>query len=149
MGKVVNMAKKFTNKYGLTIAFRVSKHAGIVEKHLNDDEKVLYVFAGRKTDDSDKKPKSAVIAITDKRILIGRCGLFNMNYSLNSVTPDLYNDLKVTSGLIFGRVIIDTVKETIIISGIDKNALPDVETNISKIMIELKKEYAKEEDKDK
>ncbi len=148
MGKVVNLAHKFTSKYGLTLAFRISKHAGIIERHLDTDEKVLYVFAGRKTDDSDHKPKSAVVAITDKRIVIGRCGLFNMSYSLNSITPDLYNDLKVTSGLIFGGVIIDTVKETIVISSIDKNALPEVENNITKNMIELKKEYSKEE-KDK
>ncbi len=145
MGKVVNQAIKFTNKYGLTLAFRVKKHAAVVERHLNDDEKVLYVFAGRKTDDSDKKPKSAVIAITNKRILIGRCNLFNLGYSLNSITPDLYNDLKITSGVIFGAVIIDTIKETIVVSSIDKHALPEVENNISKTMIELKKEYIKEE----
>ena len=150
MGKVVNLAKKFTSKYGLTLAFRVSKHANVIEKHLNEDEKVLYVFAGRKSDDSDSKLKSAVVAITDKRILIGRCNLFNMGYSLNSITPDLYNDLKVTSGVIFGGVIIDTVKETITVAYIDKHALPEVENNITKTMIELKKEYLKEEkEKDK
>ena len=55
MGKVVNLAKKFTSKYGLTLAFRVNKHANVIEMHLNPDEKVLYVFAGRKTDDSDSK----------------------------------------------------------------------------------------------
>ena len=148
MGKVVNLARQFTNRYGLTLAFRVNKHAAIVERHLNDDEKVLYVFAGRKTDDAGGRPKSAVIAITNKRILIGRCSLFNLGYSLNSITPDLYNDLKITSGIVFGAVIIDTIKETITVSCIDKTALPEIETNISKTMIELKKDYIKEE-KDK
>ena len=57
-------------------------------------------------------------------------------------TPDMFNDLTVRKGLIFGSIIIDTVKERIVLSNIDPNALDEIETIISEYMMEEKKKYA-------
>ena len=54
----------------------------------------------------------------------------------------MFNDLKITSGLIWGKVHIDTVKEHIFLSNIDKKALVEIETVISTYMMEEKKKYA-------
>ena len=88
---------------------------------------------------------TAVIALTDKRILIGRKRVV-FGYFLDSVTPDLFNDLKVKGGLIWGKVYIDTVKEFITLSNIGVEALPEIETEISHYMMEMKKAYHSRKD---
>ena len=60
---------------------------------------------------------------------------------LDSITPDMFNDLKVTGGIIWGKVHIDTVKELVTLSNIDIAALPELETAVSQYMIKVKKEY--------
>ena len=40
---------------------------------------------------------------------------------------------------------IDTAKEVVVFSNIDKAALNEIETNITETMIKLKKEYNKDE----
>ena len=64
---------------------------------------------------------------------------------LDSVMPYMYNDLNIRSGLIWGKVVIDTIKEEVIVSNLDKAALNEIETNISESMIALKRKYPKEE----
>ena len=70
-------------------------------------------------------------------------GNFNVlrGYFFITVTPDMINDLTVKKGLIFGTIIIDTVKERITLSNIDPNALDEIETIISEYMMEEKKKY--------
>ena len=58
-----------------------------------------------------------------------------------SVTPDMFNDLTVFSGLIWGKVYIDTVKETIVLSNIAKDALDEIETQVTEYMMTEKKKY--------
>ena len=53
----------------------------------------------------------------------------------------MFNDLTVHSGLIWGKVYIDTIKETVVLSNISKNALDEIETNVSEIMLQHKKEF--------
>ena len=55
-------------------------------------------------------------------------------YFLTTVTPELFNDLKVQSGIIFARVLIDTAKELITVSNLGKGSLREVETAISTYM---------------
>ena len=43
---------KFLKKYPFTIAWRVKEHCKIIDKHLNPDEEILYVFVGQKNDRS-------------------------------------------------------------------------------------------------
>lgn len=140
---VLKNAKRFKKKFPLTIAWRLKANSQIVEKHLNPNEEIKYVFVGQKNDRFYDFFSTGVLAITNKRILIGRKRVV-FGYMLDSVMPYMYNDLNIRSGLIWGKVIIDTIKEEIVFSNIDKAALDEIETNISESMIELKKLYPKE-----
>ncbi len=144
MATIYEMVKEFKKKYPLTIGWRYKKNASVVEKHLNPGEEVTYAFIAQKNEHMLDMLGSAVIALTNERILIGGKRVA-MGYYLDSITPDLFNDLKVSSGLIWGKVYIDTVKEFITLSNISKPALVEVETKISAFMIEQKKKYARRE----
>ncbi len=135
--------KKFKKKYPLTIAWRLRKNVSIIEKHLNQDEEVRYIFTGQKNDKWYDIFSTGVIAITNKRILIGRKRVL-FGYALDSVMPYMYNDLNIRAGLIWGKVIIDTIKEEIVFTNIDKASLDEIETNISENMITLKRKYPKD-----
>lgn len=135
--------KKFKKKYPLTIAWRLRKNVSIIEKHLNLDEEVRYIFTGQKNDKWYDVFSTGVIAITNKRILIGRKRVL-FGYALDSVMPYMYNDLNIRAGLIWGKVIIDTIKEEIVFTNIDKASLDEIETNISENMITLKRKYPKD-----
>lgn len=134
-------ALEFKKKHPLTVAWRIKQNASVVDHHVNSDERVLYAFAAQKNNNPFNIWGTAVIAITNKRILIGRKRVV-IGYFLNSVTPDMFNDLKVTSGIIWGKIYIDTVKEFIALSNISKDALDEIETEISTYMMEEKKQYA-------
>ena len=145
MESIYTQVMRFKKKYPGTVTHhRLAKHAEIIEKHLNPGEVVTYAFAAQK----NAKPldifETAVIAITNERILICHKSVM-FGYFLSSVTPDLYNDLHVSSNLIWGNVTIDTVKEVIELSDISKKALPEIETKITSFMMEAKKKYKKEE----
>ena len=139
--------KKFKKKYPLTVAWRLKSNLNIVLKHLNYDERVVYVFAGQKNVKFYDIFSTCVVAITNKRILIGRKRVI-FGYVFNSIMPYMYNDINIRAGFIWGKVIIDTVKEVIIISNIDKAALSEIESAITDEMIKLKKEYPKNKDYD-
>ena len=83
---------------------------------------------------------TAVVALTSERILIGRKRVV-FGYFLDSITPDMFNDLKVLNGIIWGKIHLDTVKEFVTLSNISKNALSEIETKISSFMMEEKKKY--------
>ncbi len=128
--KVYKLARKFKNKYFGTIAFRIKAHSKVIDKHLNDSEKLFYVFCGQKGYLSREIFSSCVVALTNERILVATKRVV-FGYYLTTVTPELFNDLKVQSGILFGRVIIDTAKEKIVISNLAKSSLKEVETAIS------------------
>ena len=141
MGKVYDQVTMFKAKYPGTITWwRLKKHAKVIEEHINPDETPLYSFAGQKTLDTWDFLSTAVLTVTDKRILVGQDHILT-GYTLNSVTPDMYNDLEVYSGILWGRVTIDTIKEKIVFTNIDKKALEEIETQISSCMMEEKKKY--------
>ena len=147
MDSVYNQVMRFKRKYPSTITHhRLKLHSKVVEKHLNPGEEVLYAFAAQKNAKFYDFFETAVIAITNERILIGQKRVL-FGYFLSSVTPDLYNDLMVRSGVSWGSVTIDTVKEEIELSNIAKAALPELETKITSFMMEAKKNYDKKEDK--
>lgn len=137
--------KKFMKRHPGTIAFRLKEHCNILDKHLNPDETLKYVFAGQKNNSSISTPNTFVIALTDKRLLFARKRLM-FGYFFYAVTPDMFNDLKVNSGIIWGKIIIDTVKELAIISNISKDALSEIETSITQHMAEEKKKYFSKKD---
>ncbi len=146
MGKVYELARKFKRKYPSTVAWRIKAHSKVVEKHLNPGEEVLYVFLGQKNKSSFDFTNTNVIALTNKRLLFATKRVM-FGYFFTSVTPDMFNDLTVKQGMLWGRIVIDTVKEEIRLSNIDKNALPEVETHITEYMMEEKKKYGLREEK--
>lgn len=129
---------KFKKKYSMSIAWRLKKNSVVVEKHLNPDEEVLYVFTAQKNNNPIDFFSTCVVALTNQRLLIGRKRVI-FGYFLDSITPDLFNDLKVLSGVVWGKIHIDTVKEFITLSNIDKKALPEIETKITSYMMKEKK----------
>ena len=135
--KVYEEVLKFKKRYPLSIAWRLKKNSKIVEKYLNPDETVSYVFAAQKNNNPFDWFSTAVIAITNRRLLIGRKRVV-FGYFVDSITPDLFNDLKVLSGIVWGKINIDTAKEFITLSNIDKKALDEIETNISTFMMDEK-----------
>ena len=141
MKSVYELALEFKRRHPFTIGWWIQKNSSVVEKHLNPDEHVLYAFVAQKNNNPFNIWGTAVIAITSKRILIGRKRVV-IGYFLNSITPDMFNDLKVTSGILWGKIYIDTVKEFIALSNISKDALDEIETAMSTYMMEEKKKYA-------
>lgn len=142
MKNVYKKIMEFKNKYpGGVYWFRLKQHSEVVERHLNPDEEVIYAFVAQKNNSVLDIFSTAAVVLTNKRILIGQKRLV-WGYFLNSITPDLFNDMQIYQGLIFGKVTIDTVKETVYFTNIAKSALDEIETEISTFMMEEKKKYA-------
>ncbi len=146
--EIYKRAKAFKRKYPLTIAFRLKEHAKVVSKFVGDDEEVKYVFVAQKNYKSYEIVNTNIIVLTDKRLIVATKRIV-FGYFLKVITPDLFNDLTIKNGIIWGKVIIDTVKEKVILSNIDPNALAEIDDNITMTMIEEKKEYKKEVKKEK
>lgn len=140
MGTCYKMVSEFKRKYPLTIAFRLRKHCKIVDMHLNPDEKILYAFPAQKNARPYEIFYTNVVVLTNKRILVATKRVL-WGYFLVTITPDMFNDLTIRKGLIFGSVLLDTVKEKVVLSNLDPNALPEIETIISEYMMEEKKNY--------
>ncbi len=136
--------KKFKRKYKKTIAFRLKQHSSVIETHLNPYEELLYVFCGQKNVSSFMFINSCVIALTNKRIMIGQKRLL-WGYFFTAITPDMYNDLKVRKNLIWSDIEIDTIKENVYISNLDPLAAVEIETKITDFMMREKKKYAKQD----
>ena len=144
MGQVIEKVLEFKKKYPGTIAWRLKKNASVIEKHLNPGEEVLYVFAGQRQFSRYDIFHTAIVTITNKRIIVGRKRVL-FGYFLDTITPDMFNDFNIKVGMFFGRVVIDTIKEVLMISLLSKKSMPEVETALSETMIMLKKEYNSEE----
>jgi len=142
MGAIYDHVNLFKKKYPTTVTWwRLKKHAQVIEKHLNPGETITYAFAGQKNNLFYDVFSTCVIAVTNKRILLAQKRVV-FGYFLTSITPDLFNDLEVYQGLLWGKITIDTVKEVVVITNLSKKSLPEIETNITDFMMEEKKKYA-------
>ena len=141
-GVVYNSVKDFLRKYPATIAWRVKKHSSVVEEHLNDDEVVLYSFAGQKNSNFMQPFFTTVVVFTNKRMLLGRKKYLG-RYDYSSITPDMLNDFEIKTSILYGIVEIDTVKEHFYIGCLDKRSLPSIEDALSKYMVNEKLKYMK------
>ena len=135
--------KKFKRRHPMTIAWRLKKHSKVIQKFLNPGEEPIYVFAGQKNSNPLNIMTTYIVVLTNKRIILAQKRLF-FGFFYTTITPDLFNDLKVKEGIIWGKIYIDTIKEEVIISNIDKSALDEIETNISEYMMKEKKKYVEE-----
>lgn len=138
MRSVYEMVKAFKRKYGITICWRLKKHSAVIERYLNPGEKVTYAFAAQKNDNPFDIVTTCVVAVTNRRILIAQKRVL-WGYFLTSITPDLFNDLTVKAGLLWSKIHIDTVKEVVKLSNIDKKATPEIKEHITSFMLEEKK----------
>lgn len=140
MSDIYKNVRRFKRKFPKTIAFRINAHASVIAEHINPDEKVLYAFCGQKNVSSFVIINSCVVALTTERILIGQKRLL-WGYFFTTITPDMYNDLKVRKNLIWSDIEIDTAKERVYISNLDPKGAVEIETEISTFMMNAKKKY--------
>ena len=139
---VYQKAKEFKQKYPMTISWRLKAHSKVIEEHLNPGEVVNYAFAAQKNANPFDIITTYVVVLTNKRILLGQKRLL-FGYFFKAITPDMFNDITVSMGLIWGKVTIDTVNEQVYLSNIQREALDDIETAVTEYMMREKKKYAK------
>ncbi len=140
---IYNKIKDFKKRFPTTIAWRLKAHSKVAAEHINDDEEVLYAFAAQKLPSVFNITSTYAIVITDKRILLAQKRLI-FGYFYYTITPDMFNDLTIKMGILWGRVIIDTIKETVNLTFISKGALREIETVLSKYMMQEKRQYESE-----
>ena len=138
---IYTKVKEFQKKYPMTVAWRLKQHCKIVALHMNEDEEVRYAFAAQKNDNPFDIITTYVIVLTNKRILLGSKRVL-FGYFYNAITPDMFNDLSIKMGIIWGKVSIDTIKEQVFLSNIQREALAEIETQITEYMMEEKQKYA-------
>ncbi len=146
MANVLRKLIEYKQKYSSTVMWRLSAHARLVEDNLHEGEQVLYAFAGQKDNNNFGFFNTFVVVLTNERLIIAQKKLI-VGYSLNSITPDLFNDLRIVSGVIWGAVTIDTVKEVVYLTNISKKSLPEIQKTITKFMLDEKKKYVIKEEK--
>ena len=140
MAIVLNKLNEYKKKYPFTVIWRLPAHAKVIEANLHDNEEVLYAFGGQKDNNHFGFFNTFVVVLTSERLVVAQKHLL-VGYSVNSITPDLFNDLQIISGLLWGSVTIDTVKEVIYLSYVSKKSLPEIQKTVTKFMIEEKKKY--------
>lgn len=141
---IYEQAKEFKRKYPLTIAWRLKAHSKVIEKHLNPGEEVLFVFAAQKNNNPLDIITSYIIVLTNKRIMLGQKRIL-FGYFFTAITPDMFNDLNVRMGIIWGKICIDTIKETVYLSNIQREALPIIETAVTEYMMKEKSKLREQE----
>ena len=142
MNEIYEQAKMFKKKYSGTISWRLKAHSKVIEKHLNPGDRIKFVFCAQKNERSYQIFSTYMVALTNKRILLAQKRLL-FGYLFLAVTPDMFNDLTVKSGIFWGKLIIDTVKENIFLSNVSKKALPMIETEITEYMMREKRKMIK------
>ena len=129
MNYICEQAKEFKKKYPMTVAWRLKSHSKVIQKHLSSDEAILYVFAGQKSPFIWDMFSTYLVVLTNKRILVAEKRLI-FGYYFISVTPEMFNDLSVQSGILWGKVFIDTIKEQVIINNINKRELAEIQNRV-------------------
>ncbi len=142
MGTVYQKILDYSKKYPGTIAWRKKAHAQVIEKHLNPGEEVLYAFCCQKGASSLEIFNTYAVALTNKRILIAQKRVL-FGYLFLAITPDMFNDLSIRTGVIWGKACLDTVKEVVVLSNLSKSAVSEIETAITEYMMREKKKYVK------
>lgn len=135
--EIYSRAKEFKRKYPSTIAWRLKAHSKVIAEHMENGEEIKYVFAGQKNDSIFDIITTYVVVVTDRRIILGEKRLF-FGYFLISITSDMFNDVTIKQGLLWGRCVMDSLRENVVISNLSKAAASEVEANITKHVIMAK-----------
>ena len=144
VGKVYDRVLRFKHKFTGGVSWRIAKHAKVIEDYINSDEEVLYAFCAQKNEKFSEMFNTYAVALTNKRLILGRKRILWGSF-VSFITPDLYNDMQIYKGLLWGKITIDTVKEVIVLSNLPKKSLDEIETVITDFMIDAKKKYQNEE----
>jgi hypothetical protein len=144
MSKVYEMIHAHAKKYPGTIAWRKKAHAKVVDKHLNPGEEVLFAFCCQKGFSTYDIFNTYAIVITNKRVIVAQKRLL-FGYLFLAITPDMFNDLTIRTGIIWGKACLDTVKEVVVLSNLSKSSVDEIETAITEYMMREKKKYLKVE----
>ena len=99
LDQIYGMVNDFLKKYPFNISWRIKQHCKIIEKHLNSDEEIFYIFPAQKNTSSFDISSTVIVVFTNKRILIGQKKVL-WGYNLLSITPDMFNDFEVYKGMI-------------------------------------------------
>lgn len=146
--EIYEKVRDFKRRFPTTISWRLRSHSKVASKLINKDEKILYAFAAQKSPTSFNMLSTFVFVLTDKRIVLAQKRML-YGYFYYSITPDMFNDLTISMGLIWGKAIIDTVREQVYLSGLTRKALEELETVLSKYMIQKKRELELGDEKDR
>lgn len=138
---VYSALRQFKDKYRSTIGWRLKAHAKVIEKHLNPGEVVNYAFVAQKGLNSLDIFSTFAVVLTNKRILLAQKRVL-FGYTFLAITPDMFNDLTVNTGIIWGDINIDTVKETVVLTHVSASSVNEIETEITEYMMSEKKKYA-------
>ena len=141
--EIYKLCTDFLRKYPFTITWRIRQHSKVIGKHMNPGEEIIFIFPAQKNANVMNIYSTCLVALTNKRILIGQKNLL-WGYKLISITPDMFNDFEVFKGMIFGKLDIDTIKEVVRLSDIDPRALPEIETALSEYLLKIKPKFKKE-----
>lgn len=138
-GEVYKYIKRFHRRNPGTIAWRLKAHSKVAEKYINHDEEILYAFASQKGPNVLDIVSTHILVFTDKRLILAQKRLIFGHFYYN-ITPEMFDDFTISMGLIWGNAIIDILKERIVLSNISKNALREIETVLSKYVMQKKRE---------
>ena len=110
------------------------KHFTVAENQLNDDEKVLFAFVGLYNYVSATNHDSNfAIAVTNDRIIAGQKKLMGEN--VKTITRRNLNDISKTTGMIWGILTIDTIKEKLNIAT-NKSEIDAIYNGVNKILFQ-------------
>ena len=140
MNSVLDKLVEYKSRHPFTVMWRIRRHAKVIQCNLHEGEEVLYAFGGQKDNNHFGFFNTIIVVLTNERLIVAQKRVFP-GYSLNAITPDMFNDLQIISGLVWGAVNIDTVKEAVYVSNLSKSALPEIQKTITKFMITEKKKY--------
>ncbi len=111
-----------------------TKHFGVVENQLNDNEEVLFAFVGLYNYISaTNHQNNFAIAITNSRIIAGQKKMLGEN--VNTISRKHLNDISKSTGFVMGILSVDTFKETFNIAT-NKKEINTIYEGINQILFE-------------
>ena len=122
---IYELVCRFKKKYPMTVAWRLEAHSKLAEDVLDNDEELRYVFTAQKNMSRQDVMSTNVILITTKRTYFVHDRIIPGNF-VTTIKNSMINDINAKNGLIWGSLIIDSVKEEIVLSNIDRNSIPGI-----------------------
>lgn len=114
------------------------KHFSIIENALSDDETAIMCFIGiHNYISTTQHDNNYAYAITNKRIILAQQKMIGQNFQTISI--DNLNDITMSTGMLLGIIVIDTIKEKFNVA-VNKKAAQNINKNIHDILLSLKEE---------